>query len=183
MRSTQQLRELWAPACKGDRGVRFEFWSGAPITIDRRLLEGVRALDACLKAWRYAPEKHHTGAYVCRKITGGSGYSLHAFLIAIDINWQRNPYGPRLITDMPRPMVDAILAIRTKGGHRVWGWGGNYSRNKDAMHYEAQASPAELATGIDWNTVRGGGDAPKPDPTPPPADPWADLFVPVLAID
>lgn len=105
----------------------------------------------------------------CRRITGGSGYSLHAFdpgerfvfwtgvtvtmAVATDVNSLSNPYGRRLVTDMPKPMIDAILAIRTIGGLQVWRWGGYYSNNKDAMHFELIVSPAELARGINWLTV------------------------------
>ena len=45
-------------------------------------------------------------------------------------------------------MVDEIKAIRTNNGVNVFRWGGDYSGNKDAMHYEIVASPAEIATGI-----------------------------------
>ncbi len=49
---------------------------------------------------------------------------------------------------MTTAMVEAIEAIRTRGGHRVWQWGGRWS-TPDYMHVEVVASPAELATGID----------------------------------
>jgi hypothetical protein len=62
---------------------------------------------------------------------------------------------------MPRAMVNAVLAVRTNQGLPVWRWGGNYTGNKDAMHYELVCSPAELAAGIKWSTVP--GSAP-PDP-------------------
>jgi len=123
-----------------------------------------RALDDVLRKWRYAPERGITGSYVCRAITGGTNYSLHAYAdggpctfwngtrvtmaVAVDINWSRNPYGPKLITDMDRRMVEEICAIRTGNGVQVWGWGGYYSGNKDAMHYELRCTPADLRTGI-----------------------------------
>jgi len=123
-----------------------------------------RALDYVLTKWNYRPEPGHTGSYNCRPITGGTSYSLHAYLdggmftfwsgvrismaLAVDINWQRNPYGPKLITDMPRGMVDEICALRTGNGVQVWGWGGYYSGNKDAMHFELRCTPADLRTGI-----------------------------------
>lgn len=154
--STSQLRQAWSPHCRNKGNVFYESW---------------KALDACLKKWNYKPRKVDTGAYNCRPITGGSSYSLHAYgpgggftffngvtiatSLAVDINWQSNPYGPRLITDMPRGMIDDILKIRTKSGHQVFGWGGYYSGNKDAMHFEIVCSPAQLASGIDPRTVPG----------------------------
>jgi len=125
------------------------------ITVDKRTVSAFLALSACLRAHDYRTRRADTGAYNCRRITGGSGYSLHAYGIAADLNWSTNPYGKRLVTDMPPAMRDAIKAIRTRGGHLVFRWGGDYSGNKDAMHFEVVASPAELATGIDPNTVPG----------------------------
>jgi hypothetical protein len=97
-----------------------------------------------------------TGAYNCRVITGGRGHSLHAFGIAVDVNWNTNPYRADnvLVTDMPRVMVDNVLRIRTMNGARVFRWGGDYTTSKDAMHFEIVCTPDELATGIDWSTVR-----------------------------
>lgn len=147
--STSQLRSAYAPACQARGG---------------GYLDAYAALDAVLEAHCYRVRREDTGAYNCRKITGGSGYSLHAYgpgskftfwtivsiatSLAVDINWQTNPYGSRLVTDMPRAMVDEIEAIRTVSGAQVWRWGGYYAGNKDAMHYEIVCSPADLNTGI-----------------------------------
>lgn len=174
MRTTSQLRTLWAPACA---------------RIDRRhLVTAYEALDRCFQAWKYPVRSGQTWGYNCRKITGGTGYSLHAFAedsgfafwtgvkvamaVAVDVNSLANPYGPRLVTDMPRPMVEAILGIRTNNGAQVWGWGGNYRNNKDAMHFELVCSPAELATGVNWATVPG---MVAPVPPSPPSQPEPEL--------
>lgn len=153
MRRTSQIRALWNPACTNH-------------------LEAMRAayrvLDAIFAKWGYKPRPGVTGAANCRKITGGSGWSLHAYFdgaryvfwtgvavtmaVAVDVNWDTNPYGRRLVTDMPRGMIDEILAVRTVDGLQVWGWGGNYSGNKDAMHFELLVSAAELARGIRTTT-------------------------------
>lgn len=148
-RSTQELRDLWTPACAAKGDVLFPAYD---------------ALDTILERHRYRPRSGVTGAYNCRKITGGTGWSLHAYgpgerytlwtgvpvamAVAVDINWDKNPYGPRLVTDMPREMVTEILAIKTIDGLPVWRWGGYYANNKDAMHYEVVVSPTELARGI-----------------------------------
>lgn len=153
--STSQLRWAWYPACRN----RHDF------------LPAYRALDACLRRWSYRPSTG-TGAANCRRITGGTGYSLHSYFgtaaftfwngyriplmaLAVDINPSRNPYSTRLITDMPRPMIDAIMRLRTNSGHQVWGWGGYYARVKDAMHFEIVCTPAQLRTGINPRTVPG----------------------------
>lgn len=164
--STSSLRRAWSPACAAKGAV---------------LLEAFRALDAVLRRHRYEPRRGVTGAYNCRRITGGVGYSLHAYgpgdlftfwnglristALAVDINWDRNPYGRRLVTDMPRAMVDEILAIRTNAGDQVWRWGGDYATNKDAMHFEIVCTPASLATGI----------APAPPAKPAPGERWQPI--------
>lgn len=168
MNSTSTQRRLYAPACSG-KGNLF--------------IDALRALDRCYKAWNYHPKSGQTWGYNCRKITGGSGHSLHAYgpgaifvfwtgvritsALASDTNSLANPYGPRLVTDMPRQMVEAILAIRTNSGARLFGWGGNYRNNKDAMHWEIVCDPADLRSGINWNTVAGSAtpiSGPKEDP-------------------
>lgn len=168
--STSRLRVAWAPHCQPTK---------------TSLKAAYASLDACFKAFGYRPRKGVTGAQNCRRITGGTGYSLHAFAfdvlftfwtlirigmaLAVDVNWDKNPYGPRLVTDMPRPMIDAIYRIRTNSGAQVWRWGGYYAGNKDAMHFEIVCSPADLATGINPATLPG-GSTPPPPPTPPEDD-------------
>ncbi len=153
--STSVLRAAWYPACRP----RHDFAAA------------YRALDAWLKHYGYRPG-YGTGAANCRAITGGTGYSLHAYFgtddftfwngyriplmaLAVDINPPRNPYSTRLITDMPRAMVDAICHVRTNTGHQVWHWGGYFSGHKDAMHYEVTCTPGQLSTGILRSTLPG----------------------------
>lgn len=156
--STSQLRVAWAPPCQGP-WARVTLYGGAVVSVDPLIVPAVLALSGVFEAHGYRATPPDTGAYNCRRITGGSGYSLHAYGIAVDVNWLDNPYGPRLITDMPRAMTDAVKALRTVSGHQVWGWGGDYGGNKDAMHFEIACTPQQLATGI---------QATKP-PTVPPA--------------
>lgn len=164
MRSTSELRKLWAPACERQLQV-MTLHSGARISVAVETVEAFRALDGVMQAFSYSPRAGDTGAYNCRRITNGNGFSLHAYGIAADINWNSNPYRDDnvLVTDMPVAMVEAIKGIRTKGGARVFRWGGDYSSVKDAMHYEVVASRTELSTGIDWATVR----REPPDPADP----------------
>jgi hypothetical protein len=157
--STAQLRDAYYPPCR-DSGKNF--------------LAAYRALDACLRASSYRVGSG-SGAYNCRRITGGTGYSLHSYpdmnsftfwngyriptmALAVDINPSANPYGPRLVTNMPRSMIDAIYRIRTNSGAQVWAWGGYYTRSKDAMHFEIVCTPRDLATGI-----RNAGPVPVPE--------------------
>lgn len=165
--STTQLRTLWAPACTKKWAFKTAY----------------SALDAWFKKYGYKVGTG-SGAANCRQITGGTGYSLHSYFgtaaytfwngyviplmaLAVDINPGANPYGPRLVTDMPRAMVDAIERVRTNNGKQVWRWGGYYTTNKDAMHYEIVCSPADLATGINPATLpQAAAPAPAPAPSP-----------------
>lgn len=149
-RSTTELRVLWGPPCNSGAMTTIPFGkNGARITVDRRTVSAFNALAAVMAKYNYAITPPDVGAYNCRKITGGTGYSLHAYGIAADVNWQDNPYGPVLRTDMPMAMIREISpGIVTNSGAQVFRWGGDYSGNKDAMHFEVVASPAELATGI-----------------------------------
>lgn len=155
MLSTATLRRSWAPACNVPLQ-RVDIVQGVQVRCHARAATAVRALGRVLEAHAYAVRQRDTSAYACRAITGGSGPSLHAFGIAIDVNWNTNPYRADnvLVTDMPRAMVEDILRIRTKNGEQVWRWGGEFTSIKDSMHYEIACAPADLATGIDWNTVR-----------------------------
>lgn len=165
--STAELRVAWAPPCRGP-WADITLHGGGRVSVRPAIVDAVRALNACLMAANYEARKRDTGAYNCRHITNGSGYSLHAYGIALDINSSTNPYGRVLHTDMPRSMVDSIMAIRTKSRQQVWGWGGFYTGNKDAMHYEVVTSPQHLASGINPATLPG---APVPYPPPGPVLP------------
>lgn len=149
--NTTALRKAWAPPCVGP-WARVTLHGGAVVTVDPLIVPAVLELSRIFEKWGYRATPPDTGAMNCRRITGGTGYSLHAYGIALDINWAQNGYGPKLVTDMPRAMVDEIKALRTRDGWQVWGWGGDYSGNKDAMHYEIVCHPHNLATGIQGTT-------------------------------
>lgn len=55
--------------------------------------------------------------------------SIHALGAAIDINWDKNPMGSTLITDLPPALV---AAFKREG----WEWGGDWKKIKDAMHFQ-----------------------------------------------
>lgn len=55
--------------------------------------------------------------------------SIHSYGAAVDFNWDTNPMGPELKTDLPPPFVNAF---RNQG----WEWGGDWKGIKDAMHFQ-----------------------------------------------
>lgn len=162
MLSQTTLKQVWAPRCTGP-WARVDLYGAGAVTVRPIIVQAVKALDQCLRLTSYETRQNDTGAYVCRMTASGT-WSLHAYATAMDINWQSNPYGRTLVTDMPRVLPQRIVAIRTNNGKQVWNWGGYWSGNKDAMHYEIVCSPADLRTGINWSTVYGGGSDPTPIP-------------------
>jgi hypothetical protein len=58
--------------------------------------------------------------------------SVHAWGLAVDINAATNPLAPELTTDMP----DAFVAEFKAQG---FVWGGEFSGEKDSMHYQLVA--------------------------------------------
>jgi hypothetical protein len=80
---TTQLRTEYGPGCLlVQERVNLSLHGDGRITVARVAADAFRALNACLVAHRYATRRADTGAYNCRKITGGSGLSLHSFGIA-----------------------------------------------------------------------------------------------------
>lgn len=152
--TTESLRQAWGPPCS-ITPVKLLLWSGARVEIEKRTQEAFRALDCLLQAYRYHVRQGDTGGQNCRAITGGTAHSLHSYGIAVDLNWNTNPYRAdgKLVTDMPLAMIAAIKKIRTRGQATVFRWGGDYIGIKDAMHFELIVTPAELKKGIDWTSV------------------------------
>ena len=95
------------------------------------------------------------GTYNCRVIAGTTGYSLHSYGIAFDLNPSRNPYGSRLVYDHPYGFIQDVLNLRTVSGARVFRWGGDWDDDPDtghntydAMHFEIACTRADLASGL-----------------------------------
>lgn len=178
--TTRDLRELWKQyECNEAEMVTARFGPDsirvAPLTVPVW-----EALAAVLHHHGYIIRTSDTDSYNCRNIKGSSTKSLHSFGIALDINWHTNPYvdhaGQRKVrfsdkptqaereedvrlgaadTDMTEAMIADILSIRTANGKQVLEWGGHWRTVKDAMHFEIDVAPADLADGIDESTVKG----------------------------
>jgi hypothetical protein len=71
-----------------------------------------------------------------RMIAGTNIPSNHAWPTAIDINPQQNPYGKKLITDIPYRVVEIFMRYGFK-------WGGHFHSVKDAMHFEYLGEPVK----------------------------------------
>ena len=90
-----------------------------------------------------------TSAFACRPVTGGTGWSRHAYGLAIDINPFHNPY---LKDGLVLPELAAVYADRDRllpgmivEGDAVteafgaigWEWGGRWTSLKDYQHFSA----------------------------------------------
>jgi peptidoglycan hydrolase-like protein with peptidoglycan-binding domain len=170
---TQQMRDLWSGyACASGKMVDVLFGPKtihvADITRDAWL-----ALNQVFFKHGYDIRRGDTGAYNCRQITDGQGLSLHAYGIAVDVNWTTNPrkitkdkrkvrFSTAALqelrardvsfhqadTDMSSDMIADVMRIVTSVGHPIFAWGGHFINTKDTMHFQLDVSPAELAAGI-----------------------------------
>jgi hypothetical protein len=97
---------------------------------------------------------NNTSAFNCRNVTGGKGWSKHAYGLAIDINPFWNPYikGNQLIPpaateyverkSLRRGMIEAGDIVHRAFISRGWTWGGSWRSVKDYQHF--QFSPDKL---------------------------------------
>jgi predicted chitinase len=177
-RSTQELRTLWREyECAESRMVIVPFGPDR-IRVAPPTAPAWAALAAVLDHHDYAIRTSDTDSFNCRPNKSGGGKSLHAFGIALDVNWTTNPYrdhpGERTVrwsqnpaqaarsedvrvgradTDFTEALIDDVRRIATREGKRVFEWGGSWRTLKDCMHFEIDLSPAELAAGIDPATM------------------------------
>jgi len=185
--STTQQRANWqAFECRKDQMVSIAFGPDR-ILVAPPTQAAWAALANVLLAHAYELRTPDTDSYNCREIKGGGGRSLHSFGIALDVNWDTNPYketpSERKVkysdkatqveraedvrlgvadTDMTPGMIADVLAIKTNNGKTVFEWGGNWNTIKDTMHFEIDVTPADLASGINQSTVK----------QPPPGATW-----------
>ncbi|MGO4549529.1 M15 family metallopeptidase [Lysobacter sp. 2RAF19] len=179
-KNTAQLRRAWkAFECEEGDMVLIPFGPDK-IRVAPPTTQAFEALAAVLHHHGYTVRTQDTDSYNCRAITGGTGKSLHSYGIALDVNWETNPYnnhpGTRQVrysnketqalraldvrhgvadTDMTKAMIDDVRKIRTRAGVAVFEWGGSWSDRKDCMHFEMDVSPEELAVGLDPDSVVG----------------------------
>jgi hypothetical protein len=80
--------------------------------------------------------------YANRNVRDGGDVSNHASATAVDINATRHPLGKRG-TFTPAQVAE-IHKILAENGNVVR-WGGDYNGRVDEMHFEINATPAEVA--------------------------------------
>jgi hypothetical protein len=95
-------------------------------------------------------EADNTSAFNCRRATGSTSWSEHAYGRAIDVNPIENPYvtaAGAVAHPASRPFLDRSRhrpGMAYPGGVLVesfrsvgWGWGGDWSGAKDYQHFSA----------------------------------------------
>lgn len=164
-------RSAWAAyRCAGPRATIPQGTRGARITVSTVAAPAFEMLDRVLLAHGHDADPATTGAYVCRNVAGTNTPSPHAYAAATDRNWTRNParargsvpsnrHDPRFTEYGPAAIRD-VLAIRTRSGRQVFGWGGGWRTFYDPMHFEVVTTPAHLATGVvgamsTWEQIKG----------------------------
>lgn len=90
---------------------------------------------------------NNTTGFVCRAVVGGSGFSQHAYGLAVDINPFHNPYqkGDVVLPELSTSYLDrddARPGMIFEGGPVVaafdaigWGWGGRWNSLDDYHHF------------------------------------------------
>jgi hypothetical protein len=113
-----------------------------------------------------------TGAYNCRPIAGTRTPSNHSWGLAVDINWNHNPYSYTFRSEIP----PSVVKMWNDAG---WYWGGFYANRKDTMHFEYIGRPSDVAAHT-ARAKRANGvvapSTPKPPATSPNTDNWTKYF-------
>jgi len=163
MASESQLNPLFGAPCEKHDVVTVDVF-GASILFARRGAN--QLLRAAIRAYDVAYGVYRIESYNCRKVTGGSSRSAHSWPVAIDVNPDTNPYSSdgKLRTDMPQQFVECFKA-------EGFGWGGDWSGSKDAMHFSlapnerGKPHPEDFDARLQgrarqkWREIHGGADA------------------------
>jgi hypothetical protein len=116
---------------------------------DRFPIRRMRLVDAYGASDDRSIEADNTSAFNCRRVTGGRGWSEHAYGRAIDVNPIENPYVSGGTTSHPasRPYLDRRRIRRGMawdGGALVrafrrvgWHWGGRWRGTRDFQHFSS----------------------------------------------
>lgn len=151
MATTSQVRTWWAAyRCTPEhyRNVAFpgdgRVWN---LPVAKPAVDAFQVFASIMGQTGYLFRESAGGTYNCRKIAGTDDWSIHAYALAIDLNPSKNPAGTPLRHDYPAEFIHRIEGIRTGNGRQVFQWGGRWA-TPDAMHWQMNCSPADLATGL-----------------------------------
>jgi hypothetical protein len=107
--------------------------SGSRFNVHRKIAVLVDLLTDETERRGYLGKPAQCGAYNCRPVGRTQTPSVHSWGLAVDWNWQENPFSATALEVMP-----------TLWGEFGFGWGGNYSgTKKDTMHLEFMGTPSQ----------------------------------------
>ncbi|MCP2328585.1 hypothetical protein HDA40_007092 [Hamadaea flava] len=125
------------PNCQKSKIVELSA-GGVKVNVRRELAELVGLLlNATVALHRYRLKAHATGGYNCRSIRNKNKPSNHSWGLAVDLNWNDNPFQKPFKSDLP---IDVIPLWWNCGFY----WGGWYSTKPDPMHFEYVFTPADV---------------------------------------
>lgn len=130
------------PSCNGVRAagtaVVSADRSGTRISAHKRLARLVDLLIDTTEARGYLLKTGQCGGYNCRAISGTNTASNHSWGLAVDINWQENPY-------TTNPQARTVPAWMPQLWNRYgFAWGGDYTGGRwDFMHFEFMGTPEQ----------------------------------------
>jgi D-alanyl-D-alanine carboxypeptidase len=157
------------PSCSGAKGqlvIVTAPISGVRISCHQRIARLLTLLITETERRGYLLKNGQTGSYNCRAIGGTNSPSNHSWALAVDINWQDNPFTTVLSANHIPVWMPPLW------NRYGFAWGGNYSGGKrDFMHFEFMGSPADAdaMTALALHEL-GGGVAPLAAPTDPGGD-------------
>lgn len=160
-------REYSAFLCNKNDAATIIFLGRTPVRVIGLHVEAWSAAEAVLLAHGYG-QASNVGSYNCRKISGSTRYSLHAYRCAIDVDAPQNWLQGRGSTmdwsraKLTKEQVRQVEKIRLNNGEQAFR-NGYVFRNPDPMHFQISASRAAFVSGVNWATVDG-----KAPPPPPP---------------
>lgn len=126
------------PNCQSSKMARAKAPGGAAAQVRKEIVALVETLFAITELEGYKLKAASTGGYNCRAIAGTRTASNHSWGLAVDLNWNDNPYSLIFKSDIPPAVVNAW----EQAGFY---WGGRYRVRKDAMHFEYLGSPSNVA--------------------------------------
>lgn len=172
------LKSSWRRGCpvapSGLRMIEMTYWgmdgkshTGGRLVVNAKAADDLVSVFRKLYAMRYPIERmepvdkyggsdfdsieaNNTSAFNCRRATGSSSFSQHAYGLAIDINPCQNPYvsadgriAHKDCTKYKNRKLDVPGMIHA--GDRVvkafasigWGWGGEWSGARDYQHFSS----------------------------------------------
>lgn len=155
------------PNCQSSKMAKAKAPGGAVAQVRKEIVALVETLFAITELEGYRLKPAATGGFNCRPIAGTRIASNHSWGLAIDLNWNDNPYSLIFKSDIPPAVVNAWESS-------CFYWGGRYRIRKDAMHFEFLGGPGDVARCLSSARKRLAsiqGPAPVPTPTPVPVPP------------